>query len=316
MDIAERIKKLREEFEITSNEFAKITGIHPVSIRKYETRKMVPGIEVIDKMCEALKLNRIVFEGLPKQYIDYNYIGDFYQNLFLLLENKTLSYAHKNNPEKNISFSINPILSEYVQIKNGDEVIPIENITIQYNTENQKLVDSVPKFLMYADFLQLADEAINSQEWNEKDHGETKEEYASRLLDLAQAAQLELSLIGHSWKQYMDGSNDHDSLMAELHTHILSGGDYYSYILQKNIPEAKKAEYIESYEEAYIEEILRKELDPYPIDATQEEKAKWTRSLISLISQYKIDHPDFKEMAQKHALNTAALIRKENKTEY
>ena len=39
MDIAERIKKLREEFEITSNEFAKITGIHPVSIRKYETRK-------------------------------------------------------------------------------------------------------------------------------------------------------------------------------------------------------------------------------------------------------------------------------------
>ena len=80
MDIAERIKKLREEFEITSSEFAKITGIHPVSIRKYETRKMVPGIEVIDKMCEALKLNRIVFEGLPKQYIDYNYIGDFYQN--------------------------------------------------------------------------------------------------------------------------------------------------------------------------------------------------------------------------------------------
>ena len=95
---------------------------------------------------------------------------------------------------------------------------------------------------------------------------------------------------------------------AQLKERILS-------LMQTNIPEAKKAEYIESYEEAYIEEILRKELEPYPIDATPEEKAKWTRSLISLISQYKIDHPDFKEMAQKHALDTAALIRKENKTE-
>ena len=56
MDIAERIKKLREVYGITSNDLAKITGIHPVSIRKYETNKMVPGIEVIDKMCESLEL--------------------------------------------------------------------------------------------------------------------------------------------------------------------------------------------------------------------------------------------------------------------
>ena len=41
MDIAERIKKLREIYNITSNDLAKITGIHPVSIRKYETNKMV-----------------------------------------------------------------------------------------------------------------------------------------------------------------------------------------------------------------------------------------------------------------------------------
>ena len=59
MDIAERIKKLREIYNITSNDLAKITGIHPVSIRKYETNKMVPGIEVIDKMCEAIRLPAI-----------------------------------------------------------------------------------------------------------------------------------------------------------------------------------------------------------------------------------------------------------------
>ena len=37
MNVADRIKRLRELFGITANDLAKITGIHPVSIRKYET---------------------------------------------------------------------------------------------------------------------------------------------------------------------------------------------------------------------------------------------------------------------------------------
>ena len=53
MTIADRIKKIREIFGITSNEFAKITGIHPVSIRKYETNKMIPGNDVIEKGTDA-----------------------------------------------------------------------------------------------------------------------------------------------------------------------------------------------------------------------------------------------------------------------
>ena len=84
MNIADRIKRLRELFGITANDLAKITGIHPVSIRKYETNKMIPGIDVIDKMCDALKLPRMIFEGFPKQHTNYQFTGDFYQQLFLL----------------------------------------------------------------------------------------------------------------------------------------------------------------------------------------------------------------------------------------
>ena len=125
MDIAERIKKLREIYNITSNDLAKITGIHPVSIRKYETNKMVPGIDVIDKMCEALKLPRMVFEGIPKQYTDYSFAGDFYQQLFLLIANGTLNIDGFINGKDKIEtyFTLNQDLSRYIQIKNGSEDI-------------------------------------------------------------------------------------------------------------------------------------------------------------------------------------------------
>ncbi len=39
MTVGDRIKKIREVFDITSNDFAEIVGIHPVTIRKYETNK-------------------------------------------------------------------------------------------------------------------------------------------------------------------------------------------------------------------------------------------------------------------------------------
>ena len=142
MDIAERIKKLREAYGITSNELANITGIHPVSIRKYETRKMVPGIEVIDKMCESLKLSWMIFEGIPKQYTDFSYEGDFYQLLFLLMANGTLDVHGKwvEDTDKATYFGFNPQLSEYIEIKNGDEPIPLENLSIHLRFDPNRIM--------------------------------------------------------------------------------------------------------------------------------------------------------------------------------
>ena len=67
MTIAERIKKIRDIFDITSQEFSKITGIHHVSIRKYETNKMIPGNDIIEKMSASMRLpkNIILNSGLP-----------------------------------------------------------------------------------------------------------------------------------------------------------------------------------------------------------------------------------------------------------
>ena len=312
MDIAERIKKLREKFEITSNEFAKFTGIHPVTVRKYESKKMVPGIEVIDKMCETLKLNRMIFEGIPKQYTDYNFTGDFYQQLFLLLENETL-HLNSNNNENNdsLNFSVNPLLSNYIQLKNGDEVIPLENLTIHFNTENRKFLISLKNFKLYYEFLRFADNALKSQNWNMKEHSESREEYASRLLESAQAQQLELMLLDHGWNQYFDNLSSTD-LSKELNSFILSGGDFYSYIMQSNMPESQKQKYVEAYEEAYIKDIIKTDSSPYPLDADIEKQYAWFFELNQLIEKYKSEHPDYKEKAKEHALNQAEKVIRKN----
>ncbi len=315
MDIAERIKKLRESYNITSNDLANITGIHPVSIRKYETRKMVPGIEVIDKMCEALKLPRMIFEGIPKQYTDYSFEGDFYQLLFLLLANGTMEAQERSTEDsrKETYFTLNQQLSKYIEIKNGDEVIPLENITIQHRSNPNHIFDMFYKFEDYRFFMEKAKAALESKRWSEKKNGESREQYAARVTDIAERLQLELMLEGHGWEQHMAGLGNREQTMEALEECILNGGNFYEFIMQADIPETVKSKYINAYEEAYISEIIAEKLGPYPGDGSQEEKSVWVDAKIEQMEKYKEEHSDYKEQAKQHAIDNAEKAREEAK---
>ena len=313
MDISDRIKKLRESYSITSNELANITGIHPVSIRKYETRKMVPGIEVIDKMCEALKLPRMVFEGIPRQYTDYSFEGDFYQLLFLLMANGTVD-AHERSAadsRKETYFTLNQQLADYIEIKNGDEVIPLDKLTIHHHNGRNRIIDTFYRFEDYLIFMKKAQAALESKRWDEKKKGESREQYAARIMDVADELQLELMLEGHSWKEHMTGIGDKDQTMDALEKCILDGGNFYEFIAHADIPESEKDRYIKAYEEAFISEIITKKLGPYPGDGTLEERYAWTDSKIEQIGKYKEEHPDYKEQAKQHAIENAEKAREE-----
>ncbi len=317
MDISERIKKLREIYGITSNELADITGIHPVSIRKYETKKMVPGIDVIDKMCEALKLPRMIFEGIPAQYTNYNFEGDFYQVLALLLANNTLNVEGRYNPndesKDNTHFSINPDLSKYIVIKNGNDEIPIENIHIEPSDKLTGLMGSFRNFEFYLDYLCHAEKASESKRWNSKRQGETKEEYADRMRELAETELFKAMLVGHNWEQHMSGDLSKDALMSGLDKCILAGGNYYTFIMQLDIPESVKQKYIESYENAYVEEIVRETCGEYSPNASFEDKMEWAHRFHEVVQKYKNEHPNYKEDAKQHAIDVAANARKDSK---
>ena len=63
MDIGERIKFCRKHRGMTQDRLAEETGIHPVSIRKYETGKMVPKPEQIERIA---KHNMLIFCWLDR----------------------------------------------------------------------------------------------------------------------------------------------------------------------------------------------------------------------------------------------------------
>ena len=63
MTIGERIKFFRKSRGITQSQLAKLSGVHPVSVRKYETNKMVPQPEQIRRIADALAVSYYAIAG-------------------------------------------------------------------------------------------------------------------------------------------------------------------------------------------------------------------------------------------------------------
>ena len=310
MNIADRIKKIREVFEVTSNEFAKITGIHPVSIRKYETNKMVPGNDVIEKMSEALKLPKMIFEGLPKQFTNYDYIGDFYQQLLLLLDNGTLSLNESNISNnkgfKKYSFSINPKLSDYVVLKHDGKEIPLTDLSIELRQNTRRTNGGVIEFHMYLDYLKEYKDALSNKHMSPDDH-DSKDDSSNKLLDLALDYQMELMLKDHSWQDYMNGpktKEDIDELFGKV---IKTGGNFYDFVEQLDVPVKTKEYYITEHENLWIEDHYI-DKGSRPENGTTEELDAYELSIIQKVEDYKENHPNYQTEIKE---DTIAETKKE-----
>lgn len=68
-DIANRLRKLREERELTQKQWANALGISQAALSKLETGKMLPSIATILKLREICRFASIeqVFGELPSQ---------------------------------------------------------------------------------------------------------------------------------------------------------------------------------------------------------------------------------------------------------
>jgi transcriptional regulator with XRE-family HTH domain len=306
MNIADRIKKIREVFEVTSNEFAKITGIHPVSIRKYETNKMVPGNDVIEKMSEALKLPKMIFEGLPKQYTNYDYIGDFYQQLLLLLDNGTLSLNEttkiiNNKPFSRYSLNINPKLSNYVILKHDGKEIPLTDLSIEFRQNTRRTNGGFVEFSMYLNYLKEYKDALSKNHLNTKDH-ESNDDHSNKLLDLALEYQMELMLMDHSWQDYMSGPKTKEDIDELFDKAIKNGGNFYDFVEQLDVPVKTKAYYITEHENLWIEDHYI-DKGPRPENGTTEELDAYELSIIQKVEDYKDAHPNYQKEIKEDTIN-------------
>ena len=135
MTIGEKIKYIRKLYHMSSAELAERTGLHPVSIRKYESNNMVPQPAQIERLAAAFQLSPAIFSGLTDMQFDYQYSGDCLAMLIMLYTSGTL-VIHGERDEKNIlkketvRFTVSPLLQRFLQFSKVDKTLKFEDVNV------------------------------------------------------------------------------------------------------------------------------------------------------------------------------------------
>ena len=119
MTIGEKIKYCRKQIGITQDKLAELTGIHPVSIRKYETNKMQPQPPQLEKIAAALGVSYNALNGSDTAGLRLETVGDLMGVLMVLCNSGILQMRGEDKLLKDdtVSIHLNPVLSSYLEIR-------------------------------------------------------------------------------------------------------------------------------------------------------------------------------------------------------
>lgn len=139
MTIGDKIRYLRTRMGITQGELADLSGIHPVSIRKYETNKMTPQAQQIEKIAEALGVSSFAISGIDN-IIRLETKGDFMGLLLMLIKTNLLVIKGERGEDdglipETVSFEINPFVSQFFSSNANDTDLNAESITFKLKSD-------------------------------------------------------------------------------------------------------------------------------------------------------------------------------------
>ena len=175
MTIGEKIKYVRKLYHMSSAELAKRTGIHPVSIRKYESNKMVPQSAQVERLAAAFHLSPAIFSGLTDMRFDFQYSGDCLGMLIMLYTSGTL-IINGERDEKNIlkketvKFTVSPLLQKFLQFSEKDKALPFEDVNVLIKDS-----DTLDRFIFWEFMYNRRDELYDA--YMEEETKENEEAY-------------------------------------------------------------------------------------------------------------------------------------------
>lgn len=136
MTIGEKIRYFREQRDITQKRLAEVTGIHPVSIRKYETNKMQPLPPQIDRIADALSISSNALNGLDNATFRLETVGDLMGIIILLCNSHIIQIDGERGKDdllkpETLSIHLNPLVAKYLKIctANGQQLS--DDLTVQ-----------------------------------------------------------------------------------------------------------------------------------------------------------------------------------------
>lgn len=175
MTIGEKIKYVRKLYHMSSAELAEQTGIHPVSIRKYESNKMVPQSAQIERLAAAFYLSPTIFSGLTDMRFDYQFSGDCLGMLIMLYTSGTLMIDGERN-EKNIlkketvKFTVSPLLQKFLQFSEKNKALSFEDVNVLIKDN-----DTLDRFIFWEFMYNRRDELYDA--YMEEETKENEEAY-------------------------------------------------------------------------------------------------------------------------------------------
>ena len=175
MTIGEKIKYVRKLYHMSSAELAERTGIHPVSIRKYESNKMVPQSAQIERLAAAFHLSPAIFSGLTDMRFDFQYSGDCLGMLIMLYTSGAL-IINGERDEKNIlkketvKFTVSPLLQKFLQFSEKGRTLSFEDVNVLIKDN-----DTLDRFIFWEFMYNRRDELYDA--YMEEETKENEEAY-------------------------------------------------------------------------------------------------------------------------------------------
>ncbi|MDE6728340.1 MAG: helix-turn-helix domain-containing protein, partial [Oscillospiraceae bacterium] len=153
MTIGEKIKYLRKQKGVTQTELAQLTGIHQVSIAKYEKDKMIPQPDQLQKIVEALNVSQMIFFDNSSFKLETR--GDLMGLLITLCKNKVLVVKGKRDKNSalipsTVTFEFSPIISKF------------------FSADIQSIIQFKPDEPLLLDFLKLEKQYHNYEKLYKK----------------------------------------------------------------------------------------------------------------------------------------------------
>ena len=148
MTIGEKIKYFRSRIGITQAKLAELSGIHPVSIRKYEINRMVPQTPQIERLAEALCVSSFALAGIENN-IRLETVGDFMGLMIMLIKTKIVSINGEREENgminaDTVEFVINPFITNFFGAKAGKTDFSAN--TILYYLKNKNILSDILKW--------------------------------------------------------------------------------------------------------------------------------------------------------------------------
>lgn len=150
MTIGEKIKYMRKQKGVTQTELAQLTGIHQVSIAKYEKDKMIPQPEQLEKITEALNISPMIFFDDSSFKLETR--GDLMGLLITLYKSKVLVVNGKRDRNstlisRTVKFEFNPLISKFFSSDDQGK--------IQFNPDEPLLLDFLKWEKQYHNYEKL-----------------------------------------------------------------------------------------------------------------------------------------------------------------